>query len=223
MRKHEGFLSLKRDLALVVQAAHKAEEIVISSHRLAKDEESSSVVVVKAFEVAEKKSQDLAVKLAEVNHDKKSIKAALDVVERQTEAQRKQLCQAKDDLATAKGQIKTLAKKLEEVEKAKEQAEQEGYNVGVAETEEALRAEVSEASSALRSAENVYYLLAIHASGSSSYKVDSASKEVDKGKESPRKTLPPIDIPSEVAEQAEDAEKVDDTPRCLPRMPPKSL
>ena len=35
-------------------------------------------------------------------------------------------------------------KKLEEAEKAKEQAEQDGYDVGVAETEEALRAEVLE-------------------------------------------------------------------------------
>ena len=34
-------------------------------------------------------------------------------------------------------------KKLEEAEKAKDQAEQDGYNVGVAETEEAFRSEVS--------------------------------------------------------------------------------
>ena len=73
--------------------------------------------------------------------------------------------------------ITSLKKKLEEVEKAKDQAEQDGYDVGVAETEEALRAEVVgvcrtyclqvwnealdqarvEASSSLRKAENVYY------------------------------------------------------------------
>ena len=35
-------------------------------------------------------------------------------------------------------------KKLEEAKKAKEQAEQDGYDVGVAETEEALKVEVSE-------------------------------------------------------------------------------
>ena len=38
--------------------------------------------------------------------------------------------------------IISLKKKLEEVEKAKDQAEQDGYDVGVAETEEALRAKV---------------------------------------------------------------------------------
>ena len=85
-------------------------------------------------------------------------------------------------------------KKLEEAEKAKEQAEQDGFDVGVAETEEAFRVEVSEvcrfyclqvwnealdqagveASFALRWAESVYYPPAICAPGSSSSKVDTA-------------------------------------------------
>ena len=98
------------------------------------------------------------------------------------------LRQAEDQLAASKGQIITFKKKLEEAEKAREQAEkardhtkQEGYDVGVAETEEALWAEVSgvcrnyclqvwnealnqagvEASSVLRTAESVYYPPAI--------------------------------------------------------------
>ena len=48
-----------------------------------------------------------------------------------------------DELVTAREQIKLLKKKLEDAEKAKDQAEQDGYNVGVAEFEEALKAEVS--------------------------------------------------------------------------------
>ena len=47
-----------------------------------------------------------------------------------------------DELVTAREQIKLLKKKLEDVEKAKDQAEQDGYNVGVAKFEEALKAEV---------------------------------------------------------------------------------
>ena len=89
-------------------------------------------------------------------------------------------------MAASKSQITALKKKLKEAEKAKErakrdwdQAEQEGYDVGVAETEEAFRAEVTgvcrnycsqvwyealnqakvEASSVLRKAESVYYPL----------------------------------------------------------------
>ena len=63
---------------------------------------------------------------------------------------------AKDNLASSKTQIVALKKKLEEVEKArgiaekaqeeaekaKDDAEQHGYDIGVAETEDALKAEV---------------------------------------------------------------------------------
>ena len=76
-----------------------------------------------------------------------------------------------------------MKKKLEEAKKAKDQAEQDGYDLGVAETEEALRAEVVgvcrpyylqvwnkalnwarvEAFSALRRVENICYSLVIHA------------------------------------------------------------
>ena len=108
------------------------------------DKEGQCNAAVKAFELAEKKCQELNAKLLEVDWDKKSAEASLDVAERQAEAQRKQLRQAKDNLSAAKGQIKVLTKKLEEVEKAKEQAEQEGYDVEVIETKEALRAEVTQ-------------------------------------------------------------------------------
>lgn len=46
-------------------------------------------------------------------------------------------------LAAAKEHIKVLKKKLDKAEKTKDQAEQDGYDVGVAETNEALRGEVS--------------------------------------------------------------------------------
>jgi len=46
-------------------------------------------------------------------------------------------------VAAAREQIKLLKKKLEDAEKAKDQAEQDGYDVGVVETEEAFKAEVS--------------------------------------------------------------------------------
>ena len=67
----------------------------------------------------------------------------MDSAERQIEGQRVLLCQAKDQLAASKEKISTLKKKLEEAEKAKDKVEQDGYDIGVVETEEALRAEVS--------------------------------------------------------------------------------
>ncbi|KAK9987395.1 hypothetical protein SO802_032346 [Lithocarpus litseifolius] len=167
---------------------------------------------MKAFEVAEKKSQDLTSKLAEANRDKKRAEATW------TWWRGRQRLNENNS-----------------TEKAKEQAEQEGYDEGIVETEETFRAEVSEvcrfyclqvwnealdragvgASSALSGAKNDYYPPTIHPLGSSSSKADSTSKEVDEGKESPSKTLPPANIPSEVAEQPEDAEKVDDASKEL--------
>ena len=178
---------------------------------------------MKAFELAEKKSQELNTKLTKAEQGKKSAKAALNRAERQAEVQRKQLRQVEDELSAPKSQIKVLMKKLEEAKKAKEQAEQDGYDVGVAETEEALKVEVSEvckhyylqvwnqalnqagveASSVFRRAESVYYPPAICALGSSGSKDDSASKEADDDKESPTKALPSVNIPSQEVEQLE--------------------
>ena len=85
-----------------IQVAHRAEEIVISSHRAMKKEEGKCIVAMKAFELAEKKSEYLNAKLVEADQDKKSVEAALDMVKRQPEAQRKQLRQAEDELSIAR-------------------------------------------------------------------------------------------------------------------------
>ena len=95
----------------------------------------------------------------------------------QAEGQCKQLRQTEDQLIAANEQIGVLKKKLEEVKKAIEKAEQDGYKVGVVETEDTLRAKVFsvcriycfqvwnealnqagvDASSAHRRAKNIYY------------------------------------------------------------------
>ena len=85
-----------------------------------KEEEGRRNAIVEAFNLAEKRISEMKDKLSEVERDKKSAEA------------------------TSKGQIIALKKKLEEAEKARDQAEQEGYDVEVAEIEEALRAEVLE-------------------------------------------------------------------------------
>ena len=108
---------------------------------------------------------------------------------------------------------------MEEAKKAKDQVEQDGYNVGVAEIEEALKAEVLEvcrsyclqvwneafnkvrveASSTLRRVESVYYPLAICASSSSISKVDTVSEAVDIDKDSLAKALLSSNSPSKEA------------------------
>ena len=88
---------------------------------------------------------------------------ALDNVERQVESQRKLAREASDQLTAIKEQLATLRKQLKETQRLRDQAEkakveveeakakakrekdeakQHGYDVGVAETEDALRAEV---------------------------------------------------------------------------------
>ncbi|KAL0016172.1 hypothetical protein SO802_003241 [Lithocarpus litseifolius] len=128
MKKHKAFLSLKREFALADQATHRAKKLVNSSHRQMKEEEGRRITAMDAFNVVEKRIQELNNKLIEADQDKKSTEAALEGAERQAETRE---------------QIGVLKKKLEEAEKARDQAKQDGYEVGVAETEEALRAEVS--------------------------------------------------------------------------------
>lgn len=53
------------------------------------------------------------------------------------------ICQAEDQLAASKKQIAALKNKLEEAEKARDKAKQDGYDIRVAETDKALRAELS--------------------------------------------------------------------------------
>lgn len=135
----------------------------------------------------------MKVKLAEEVKERKFATATLENAEKQAKSQQLLLRSTEEQLATSKEQIATLKKKLEEVEqakalakkskdaaeKAKDEAEQHKYEVGVAETEDALRAEVPsvcriycaltwdealnqarvEASSVLRKAESVYYPL----------------------------------------------------------------
>ena len=187
-----------------VQAAYKAEELVDYSHWQYKSEEGRRIATVEAFNVAKKSLKDLKVQLSQSKNDRKSLVTTLEGAERQAKTQCKQLCQAEFDLVSTKEQNKGLKKKLKEAEKAKDQAEQDGYNVGVAETEEAFRSEVSrvcrvyysqvwdvalnqagvEASSALRRPENIYYPPAIRTSGPS---------------------LSPDDLPSNVASLIKEA------------------
>ena len=118
-----------------------AKELVNNSHRQMKEEEEGRrIAAMDAFILAEQKVKDLNAKLTKAIREKRSVEAALEGAERQAETQHQQLHQTKDQLSIAKEQIGTLKRKLEEAEKATEKAEQEGYDIGVVETEENLRA-----------------------------------------------------------------------------------
>ena len=116
------------------------------------------------------------------------------------------------------------------MEKARYEAEQHGYDVGVAKTKDALRVEVPticrtycaltwdealnqawvKASSVLRKAESVYYPPAIFLVSSSDSKADPASSEAAEAQGSPTRAPPTVNISFEGREQAEHTTKVGD-------------
>ena len=118
---------------------------------------------MQALTIAEKSNVDLKKKLTAKEQARKSANAILKGAEKQAESQRKLTNKAKEQLAASKEQVAALKQQLEEAKKFKDQvekarmqaeedkakaekgrdkAEQHGYDVGVAVTEDTLRAEV---------------------------------------------------------------------------------
>ena len=138
-------------------------------------------------------------------------------------------------MSASKKQIVVLKKKHEAAKKVKDQVKQDRYDVGVVETEEALKAEVLkvcrgyclqawieslnqarvEAFSIFRKTENVYYPLAIRVSSSANSKADTAFEEADIGRDSPAKVPLPPNSPSKVAEQLGVVKKESDTTKGM--------
>ena len=113
-----------------IQTTHIAEEWVDNAHKQMKEEEGWHIATVKAFTMAKQRIKDLNVKLTKENKDKKSVVAALAGVEWQVEDQHQQLHKVEHKLTITKEQIGALMKKLEKVEEAIAQAEQEGDDTG---------------------------------------------------------------------------------------------
>ena len=118
-------------------------------------------IVVQTLAITKNSNTDLKKKLNAEEQAQKNADSALEDTERQAESQRKLAREANDQLAASKEQLAALKKQLEEaqrlrdqVEKAKveaekakayaererDEAEQHGYDIGVA--EDALRVEV---------------------------------------------------------------------------------
>ena len=113
--------------------------------------------------IVENSNADLKKRLTVEEQARKSADTALEGAERQAESQRKLAHEANDQLVASKEQLAALKKQLEEAqrlrdqaekarvqaeedkakaEKERDEAEQHGYDVGVAETKDALKAEV---------------------------------------------------------------------------------
>ena len=189
-----------------VYAIFRLEEITNLCYQQLEDERKRRVAAVQTLNIADQSNVELKKKLANEEHAHKSADSTLESAQKQAEDQRKRLHKATDQLAASKEQMAALKKQLEEpqrlkdqaekvkaeAEKAKvkakkareEEAEQHSYDIGIAETEDTLRAEILtvcraycaqtweealnragvEASSELRRPKNVYFPPTIRAS-----------------------------------------------------------
>ena len=144
-----------------IQNTFKLEEITNSIYQQLDEERKRRAAAVQTLAVAENSNADLKKKLIVEEQTRKNADSALDSAERQAESQRKLVRQANDQLAVVKEQLAILRKQLEETQRLRDQAkkakveaekakayaererdeaEQHGYDIGVA--EDALRVEV---------------------------------------------------------------------------------
>ena len=184
---------------------------------------------------------DARKKLQVEEQARKSAESVSEGYQKQAEDQARLLCEANAELKKTQEQALALKKHLEETqklreraEKSKEQAEkakinaeqamneaeQKGYEVGIAETEKALRAEVPEvcriyctrtwnealnragieASSELRRPENVFYLEAIRPSVLQPHQADAPSPVINLNEEVLPRNSPPRGQPEPAKE-----------------------
>ena len=146
-----------------VQSTFRMEEMYYSVSQQLDEERKQRSTAVQTLTITKNNNADLKQKLKAEEHAKKSADAALKGVVAQVESQRKLANEAKEQLATSKEQVAALKQQLEEANKLKDQAEkdkrqakegkikaekerdeaeQHGYDVGVAEIEDALQAKV---------------------------------------------------------------------------------
>ena len=192
-----------------IQNSFRLEEITISCYQQLDEKRKRRATIVQTLTIVENTNVELKKKLAAEEQARKIADSALEGAERQVESQRKLAHEANDQLAASKEQLATLRKQLEETQRLRDQAEkakvkaekakaeaervrdevdQHSYDVGVAKTEDALRAEVPavcraycaqtweealnraviDASSELRKPKNVFFPPAIRAPSSAS-------------------------------------------------------
>ncbi|XP_030958671.1 uncharacterized protein DDB_G0286299-like [Quercus lobata] len=216
----------------VIQNTFKLDEMLNCCYSQLDDERKQQALAIQTLTQSE---QDLAAarkKLLAEEQARKCADSALEGFQKQAEDQGKRLHEANAKLKAAREQIAVLKKHLEETQKLREQAkksreeaekakaeaeqatneaEQKGYEIGVAKTEETLRAEVTmvcriycaqtwdetlnragvEASSELRRPENVFYPEAICTSALSSSQAEDNSSTINPNEEVLPPSLPP--------------------------------
>ncbi|XP_030964844.1 ankyrin repeat domain-containing protein 30A-like [Quercus lobata] len=235
----EEALLLPKDM--VIQNTFRLDEMFNNCYNQLEEERKKWSSVVQTLTISEQDLAETKKKLVTEEQARKSADSALEGFQKQAEDQRKHLHEANEELKAAREQVAVLKKHLEETQKLREQAErsreeaerakveieqamneaeQKGYDLGMAKTEETLRAEVSmvcriycaktwnealnragvEASSELRKAENVFYPTAIRALDPSSAQVEDTPSTTNPNQEVLPQNLPLVGQPEPAKE-----------------------
>ena len=146
-----------------VQSTFRLEEMTNSLSQQLDDERKTTIAAMQTLTIVENSNADLKKRLTAKEQARKSANVALKGAKRQAESQRKLANEANEQLAASKEQLVALKKQLDEAQRLRDQAEkarvqvkedkakakkerneaeQHGYDVGVAETKDALSAEV---------------------------------------------------------------------------------
>ena len=216
----------------IIQNTFKLDEMLNACSDQLDDERKRRATAVQTLSQFEQDLADARKKLQVEEQARKSAESALEGYQKQAEDQGRLLREANTELKKTQEQALVLRKHLEETqklreraEKSKEQAEkaridaeqvmneaeQRGYEIGIAETEKALRAEVPEvcriycartwsealnragveASSKLRKLDNVFYPEAIRPSVFLPHQADAPPSAINLNEEVSPRSFPP--------------------------------
>ncbi|XP_030949022.1 formin-like protein 6 [Quercus lobata] len=220
----------------IIQNTFKLDEMLNACSNQLDDERKRRTTTVQTLSKFEQGLADARKKLQVEEQAHKSAKSALEGYQKQAEDQGNRLREANAELKKTQEQVLVLRKHLEETQKLRERAEkskeqvekakidaeqamneveQRGYEVGIAETKKALRAEVPEvcriycvrtwnealnrvgveASSELCKPENAFYPETIRPSVLLPHQADAPSSVINLNKEVSPHSFPPLGQP----------------------------
>ncbi|XP_050241285.1 uncharacterized protein LOC126690203 [Quercus robur] len=238
----EEALLLPKDMAEIKNM--RKNELILDNKRylgMLDGERKRRVMAVQTLSKSEQDLADARKKLLVEEEARKSVESTSEGYQKQAEEQARLLRETTVELKKTQKQALVLKKHLEETQKLREQAEklkeqaekakinaeqamneakQRGYEIGIAETEKALRAEILEvcriyctrtwsealnragveASSELRRPENVYYLEAIRPSAPQPYQADVPSPVINLNEEVLPRNSPSCGQPGQTKE-----------------------
>ncbi|XP_030958660.1 uncharacterized protein LOC115980566 [Quercus lobata] len=201
----------RKQRASAVQTLTQSEQDLAAAKKKLLAEEQAHKRTDSALEGFQKQAEDQGKRLREANAELKAAREQVTVLKKHLEETQKLRAQDKKSREEAKRAKAEAEQATNEAEQATNEAEQKGYEIGVVETKETLRAEVLmvcriycaqtwdealnragvKASSELRRPESVFYPEAIRTSAPPSSKAEDTPSTINPNEEVLPPSLPP--------------------------------